>query len=285
LDIKNFNSGTWRKGFKYEYFLPEPVNYTFYWTDTKINTQLEKASMKLGELNSFARLVPDVNMFIRTHVLKEAVVSSRIEGTRTEMEDALRNKTDITPEKRDDWQEVNNYVEAMNSAIEELQKLPLSNRLLRNAHKLLLDNVRGGYKNPGEFRTSQNWIGGATITDAVYIPPAHTGVPDLMADLEKFLHNEDIAVPHLVKIAIAHYQFESIHPFLDGNGRIGRLMITLYLVSKGILDKPLLYLSNFLKNTETFTMTISAVSARKTIYGNGFSFFWSLLKKPPLKRQ
>lgn len=245
MDIKNFNSGTWRKGFKYEYFLPEPVNHTFYWTDTKINTQLEKASMKLGELNSFARLVPDVNMFIRTHVLKEAVVSSRIEGTRTEMEDALRNKTDITPEKRDDWQEVNNYVDAMNSAIEELQKLPLSNRLLRNAHKLLLTNVRGGYKNPGEFRTSQNWIGGATITDAVYVPPAHTEVPELMADLEKFLHNEDIAVPHLVKIAIAHYQFESIHPFLDGNGRIGRLMITLYLVSEGILDKPLLYLSDF----------------------------------------
>jgi len=245
MDIKKFKSGTLRKNYKYQYFLPELINHSFYWTDTKINEQLEKASMKLGELNSFARLVPNVDMFIRTHVLKEAVVSSRIEGTRTEMEEALLNKSDVKPEKRNDWQEVNNYVDAMNTAIQQLQKLPLSNRLLRNAHKKLMYQVRGEYKNPGEFRKSQNWIGGATITDAVFIPPAFTEVPDLMSDLEKFLHNDDIAVPHLVKIAIAHYQFETIHPFLDGNGRVGRLLITLYLVSGGILNKPLLYLSDF----------------------------------------
>ncbi len=245
MDIKNFKSGALGKGYKYQYFLPELINHSFYWTDTKINAQLEKASIKLGELNSFSRLVPDVDMFIRTHVLKEAVVSSRIEGTRTEMEEALLKKSDVKPEKRSDWQEVNNYVDAMNTAIQQLQKLPLSNRLLRNAHKKLLHNVRGEYKNPGEFRTSQNWIGGATITDAIFVPPTHTEVPGLMADLEKFLHNDDIAVPHLVKIAVAHYQFETIHPFLDGNGRVGRLLITLYLVSSGILDRPLLYLSDF----------------------------------------
>lgn len=251
MDIKDFKSGVYKKGFQYEYFLPEKINHSFVWSDSSINDLLEKAALKLGELNSFSRLVPDTDMFIIMHIFKEAVVSSRIEGTRTNIEEALIEEEDLDPEKRDDWQEVHNYVLAMNKAIEELKTLPLSNRLIKNTHKILLASGRGERKTPGEFRISQNWIGGASLADAVFIPPSHQELPDLLSDLELFLNNADIKIPHLIRIAIAHYQFETIHPFLDGNGRIGRLLITLYLVANSILDTPLLYLSDFFEKNKT----------------------------------
>ena len=251
MDIKDFKSGSLKQGYKYQYFMPEKINHDFSWEDTSINTLLEKASFHLGALNSFSSLVPDADMFIIMHIFKEAVISNRIEGTRTNIEEALNEQDNLDPEKRNDWQEVHNYVKAMNNAIQELENLPLSNRLIKNTHKILLSTGRGEHKSPGEFRISQNWIGGTTLSDAVFIPPAHEELPELLSDLELFLNNTNINIPHLIRIAIAHYQFETIHPFLDGNGRIGRLLLSLYLVHSKVLQKPLLYLSDFFEKNKT----------------------------------
>jgi Fic family protein len=251
MDIKDYKSGvhlTSPEGYKY--FMPEKVNHSFTWNDSKLNELLEQASLKLGELNTIARFVPDVDMYIKMHVYKEAVVSSRIEGTQTHIGEALLNIKDINPENRNDWQEVNNYVNAMNHSLDRLSAIPLSSKLLKEAHKRLMQSVRGQNKTPGHFRTSQNWIGGASITDAVFIPPVHFEVNSLMGDLEQFLHNQYAGVPHIIKAAITHYQFETIHPFLDGNGRLGRLMVTIYLVENKVLDKPLLYLSDFFERNK-----------------------------------
>ena len=248
ISIEKFKAGHYESGYGYKYFVPNLINDTWIWNDPSLNHLLEKAAIKLGELNSFSRLVPNIDLFIQLHVAKEAVISSRIEGTQTRMDEALLPENEISPERRDDWKEVNNYIIAINTAITELKNLPISSRLIRQTHRLLLNSVRGEHKQPGEFRSSQNWIGGKSIADAKFIPPTHQLVPELMGDLEKFLNNDQLPIPSLLKIAIAHYQFETIHPFLDGNGRIGRLLITLFLVKEGLLEKPLLYLSDFFEN-------------------------------------
>jgi Fic family protein len=244
IKLESYQAGNYKKHPSgYTYFMPSEINQQWKWEDQKLNLLLEKAAIKLGELNSFARLVPNIDLFIQLHVTKEAVISSRIEGTQTQMDEALLDEEEIKPERRNDWKEVNNYIDALNEAISELEKLPISSRLIKQTHKTLLSSGRGENKMPGEYRHSQNWIGGNTLLDAVFTPPNQDFVAELMSDLEKFLHNDDLSIPALIKIGIVHYQFETIHPFLDGNGRIGRLLITLFLVDKKILQKPLLYLS------------------------------------------
>jgi Fic family protein len=245
MDLKDFTSGTYTQQRQYRSFTPSPVNHTWVWSNPKINTLLEDANHKLGALDAFSRQLPDVDYFIRMHVIKEATTSSRIEGTKTSVEEALLTGSEINPERRNDWQEVQNYIAAMNNAVKRLRRVPVSTRLLKETHKILLSKGRGSTKTLGEYRRSQNWIGGSSLKDAVFVPPSYEEVDPLMGDLENFLHNDSIDVPHLIRIAIGHYQFETIHPFLDGNGRVGRLLITLYLVSKGLLTRPTLYLSDY----------------------------------------
>lgn len=245
--MKNFNAGIYISQGYYKSFQPTLINRQWYLENMEVIQLLSKADRELGRLDMYSDYIPNIDLFISMHVLKEATQSSKIEGTQTNIEEALREREDIPLDKRDDWEEIQNYSFAMKAAIKDLEKLPFSSRLIRQTHKRLLQGVRGEKRMPGEFRRSQNWIGGATLNDALFIPPAHTAVSELMSDLENFVHNREIFFPELLKIALIHYQFETIHPFLDGNGRVGRLMITLYLVSKGILKKPVLYLSDFLE--------------------------------------
>jgi Fic family protein len=245
--MKNFQSGKYVNQGTYKCFIPNLINKKWMLDDMEIISLLSKADRMLGRLDMYSEHIPNIDLFISMHIMKEATQSSKIEGTQTNMEEALLSKEDVPLDKRDDWTEVQNYISAMNNAIEMLNDLPFSCRLIRNVHKILLEGVRGKHKQPGEFRKSQNWIGGSNINDAIFVPPVCTSIPELMEDLEKFVHNDHIYFPELLKIAIIHYQFETIHPFLDGNGRIGRLLITLYLVDKGILKRPVLYLSDYIE--------------------------------------
>lgn len=243
--MRNFKAGQIVQKTHYKSFQPSTINRAWVLDNMELIQLLGQADRELGRLDMYSDYIPNIDLFIRMHVLKESTQSSKIEGTQTNMEEALLEQEDVALDKRDDWEEVQNYVAAMNEAIANLQTLPFSARLIRETHKTLMQSVRGKHKQPGEFRLSQNWIGGATLSDAVFVPPVHTSISELIGDIELFVHNDVQYFPELLKIALVHYQFETIHPFLDGNGRVGRLLITLYLVSKGILKKPVLYLSDF----------------------------------------
>ena len=254
MKLEEHQSGEYVKLNDYKAFIPSKINYNWGWDDTKLDKLLAEANRQIGELNAYSLLIPNVDLYIKMHVKIEANKSSRIEGTRTTVEEDLLDVSDISPEKRDDWVEVQNYVKATNYGVERIREgFPVCTRLIREIHSVLMQGVRGERKTLGEFRTSQNWIGGSMPSTAVYVPPPHTEVLECLSDFEKFINNEESDTPDLVKIAILHYQFESIHPFLDGNGRIGRLLVPLYIQSKGMLEKSCLYISDYIeRNKDTY---------------------------------
>ncbi|MGH8597884.1 MAG: Fic family protein [Gammaproteobacteria bacterium] len=210
---------------------------------------LSEADRALGRLDGSVLTLPNPDLFVFMYVRKEAVLSSQIEGTQSSLQDLLAAEAQLFDQNLPrDVDEVINYVRAMNHGLARLVDLPVSVRLIREIHTELLRGVRGGRLQPGELRSSQNWIGppGCTLNSATFVPPPHYAVPDALNDLEKFLHGDD-RLPPLIKIALAHVQFETIHPFLDGNGRVGRLLITFLLTECGALHKPVLYLSHYFK--------------------------------------
>ena len=247
LKLEKYKSGTYRNQGDFSSFIPSPINTDWTWETPKINSLLNRASSELGGLNSFAELVPDIDTYIMMHIKVEANKSNRIEGTNTTIEEDMMPIEDINPEHRDDALEVGNYIKALNYGIDRIQKddFPFTTRLLREIHKILLVGVRGEHKTPGEFRTSQNFIGGSMPSNAKYVPPAVPDMQEALSDFDKFMNRENDDLPVLIRLAMMHYQFETIHPFLDGNGRIGRIMIPLYLLSQKELAKPCFYISYY----------------------------------------
>lgn len=233
----------------YKAFIPKPLPpMPPLKPNDEYNYLLSKANLALGKLSGLASVISDPDLFVYLYVRKEALLSSQIEGTQCSLEDILSLDIQDENNKFDDIEEVSNYVRAMNEGLSKLNELPLCTRLIKKIHSTLMTGVRGSKKSPGEFRTSQNWIGrpDANLNTAEFVPPPYEEVDQHMNDLEKFIHAED-QIPHLVKAALIHSQFETIHPFLDGNGRLGRLLITYLLCFWKILDRPLLYLSYYFK--------------------------------------
>jgi len=231
-------------------YLPPPLPPEPSLNLEKLYGLMEEANRSLGRLDGIASILPDTPLFLYMYVRKEALLSSQIEGTQSSLSDLLLFESDEAPGvPLDDVQEVSNYVAAMNYGLERLRGgFPLSLRLIKEIHGVLLAKGRGATKQPGEFRRSQNWIGGTRPGNATYVPPPPDKVLDCMGELEKFIYEEESKLPVLIKAALIHVQFESIHPFLDGNGRLGRLLITFLLCADGALKEPILYLSLFFKS-------------------------------------
>lgn len=244
--------------------------------DSELQELLSQADRKLGRLDGITEIIPNPDLFIAMYVKKEALLSSQIEGTQASLVDVLdidnTNKHDI---RKSHIEEVVNYVAAMNHGLGRLAEFPLSLRLIREIHGILMRGVRGSDKAPGEFRKTQNWIGpqGCTLTNATYVPPMVPEMNQAMSDLELFMHDEENRIPALIRIAYIHAQFETIHPFLDGNGRVGRLLITFWLCQQGILNKPLLYLSYYFKQNRTEYYDRLMDIRRKGAWENWVKFF------------
>ncbi len=248
-------------GEHYNAYVPKDIPPTPQLNMDGLYPLLDKATTALGRLDGMSMVLPDHSLFLYMYVRKEAVLSSQIEGTQSSLSDLLLYEQQEAPgAPMDDVQEVSNYVAAMNYGLDRLKSFPLSLRLIREIHEQLMSGARGGNKMPGEFRSTQNWIGGLSPSEAKFVPPPPNQLMETLDSFEKFLHDENVALPALVKAAMIHVQFETIHPFLDGNGRVGRLLITFILCMEGILKEPLLYLSLYFKaNRQAYYDHLQAV--------------------------
>lgn len=244
--LEKYLSGSYDNCGDFKAFNPSFINHPWRWEDPELNSLLAKANIELGALNSYSELIKKIDVYIVMHIQVEANKSNKIEGTHTTIQEDMMDIEDVLPERKDEILEIQNYVSALNHGIKRItfDDFPFSSRLIRELHKILLTGVRGEHKTPGEFRLTQNFIGGTRPSNAAYVPPAVNRLPELMSDFDKFMH-ENMNIPVLVKLAMLHYQFETIHPFLDGNGRTGRLIIPLYLLSTQELTKPCFYISSF----------------------------------------
>jgi len=238
----------------YKAYIPKPLPPNPPLQMERLYPLIDRASSALGRLDGISYILPDPSLFLYMYIRKEAVLSSQIEGTQSSLSDLLLFEVEEAPgAPLDDVTEVSCYVAAMNHGLERLKTFPLSLRLIKELHLKLMDNARGGDKQPGEFRQTQNWIGGNWPDSAIFVPPPPEELMQCLSDFERFLHDENVRLPALVKAALAHVQFETIHPFLDGNGRLGRLLITFILCVEGVMKQPLLYLSLYLKtNRKTY---------------------------------
>ena len=248
IEVENFHAGEYIASGGHRCFVPSRINDNWTWKSAKIHTLLAESAWQLGNLNGLAIRTENVDVFLHFCSNAEAASSNRIEGTQAVLDEALRPKDKIPLPRRNDWQEVQNYMKALDEA-QQPPQLPISTRLLQRTHKTLMQGARGEDQSPGEYRRGQNFLG-ETPVSAKFFPPPDSKISPLMSDMENFLHNDKIHLPPLIRIAIAHYQFETIHPFWDGNGRIGRIMIPLYLMDKKIINKPLLYMSPYLEKTK-----------------------------------
>lgn len=274
--MDNNRAGYFKKGNGFNTFVPNklppdpPIQF-----DSEMQNLLSLANLKLGRLDGITEVLPNPDLFVAMYVRKEAVLSSQIEGTQASFADVLSAEyNQVEDLRRDDIGEISNYVYAMNWGLRELETFPLSLRLIRNIHKRLLQNSRGSHRNPGEFRTSQNWIGpaGCTLSNATFVPPDIPDMEEALGELELYFYEDD-SLPPLVKIALIHAQFETIHPFLDGNGRMGRLLITFWLCQQNILSKPLLYLSYYFKQNRTEYYDRLMAVRKKGDWENWIKFF------------
>lgn len=247
--------------------------------------RLSLAERALGRLDGITMLLPRQELFLYMYVRKEAVLSSQIEGTQSTLSDLLRFETEAQAgQPVNDIREVSNYVDAMMYGLERLETLPMSLRLIREMHARLLHSGRGGTKDPGEFRRSQNWIGGTRPGNALFVPPPVTEMAGCLDAFERFMHDDQSRLPALIKAGLLHVQFETIHPFLDGNGRIGRLLVTLYLCVNGVLRKPLLYLSLYLSPIEKNIIGYCKRSVSMETGKLGSTFSWPALPTLPIER-
>ena len=252
---------------EYKAFIPNPLPFEIN-MDEELQMLLSKADLALGRLDGITETLPDVDFFILMYIRKEATLSSQVEGTQATFADVLNAEANVEDlEIHKDVDEILNYINAINYGLKGLENLPLCLRLIKEIHKILLNGVRGEFKEPGEFKKSQNWIGGSTISRASFVPCPPQELDNALNNMEKFL-NSNTNIPTLIKTGLIHVQFENIHPFLDGNGRIGRLLITFYLCQQGVLHKPLLYISEFFKKyRQEYYNRLNAVHEKDDIEG------------------